>query len=100
MGETRAGSGDAPGAGSGGGAARPGETPAGADERPVNGLNVALFLVAMACFLAAVVGLLSAPQAGWPRVAFGIGLALNVVGVVVRWRARKNEAGGRPPTRG
>lgn len=51
-----------------------------------SGLNVALFLVAMACFVAAIVGLLTRPAAGWPRGAFALGMVLNVIGLLLRRR--------------
>ena len=77
-GENQAGEG-APGEG------RPGENRP--EERRNSGLNVALFLVAMACFAASIVGLLTRPGAGWPRGAFALGMVINVVGLLLRRRA-------------
>ena len=57
--------------------------------RGSSGLNVALFLVAMACFVAAIVGLLTRPSSGWPRGAFVVGMVLNVVGLLLRRRATR-----------
>ena len=65
----------------------------GGEEQPEarrnSGLNVALFLVAMACFAAAIVGLLTRPGAGWPRGAFAVGMVLNIVGLLLRRRATR-----------
>jgi len=59
------------------------------EETRNSGLNVALFLVAMACFAAAIVGLLTRPESGWPRGAFALGMVINVVGLLLRRRASR-----------
>lgn len=59
------------------------------EERRNSGLNVALFLAAMMCFAASIVGLLTRPGAGWPRGAFALGMIINVVGLLLRRRASR-----------
>ncbi len=59
------------------------------EERRNSGLNVALFLVAMASFAAAIIGLLTRPEAGWPRGAFALGMVLNIIGLLFRRRASR-----------